>query len=416
MTSDTLFLITKTYPFGHGEQYITNELKYLSLVFKRIIIYPNDYYQKEIEHHKELPTNVEILNFNQKLSISNKNNVADYLYLLRHTILEFFLTDDKINFFRNFKWNLINFWTQYQISKHLSVFIKKNNYSSNCIFYSYWFHKSAILLSILKDKKYIQKFVSRAHSVDLYHQDWGIINEQIKVPPFKMFKLKHSTAIFPVSKHGTDYLKNKYPAYSKKIKTHYLGVMNNQVLSNFPINNNMFHIVTCSGIDLNKRVHKLAEALLQIKHQVLWTHFGNGNLLHKLEETIKQLPKNITVHLKGNTPNQEIQTFYKEENINLFVNLSIVEGLPVSIMEAMSHSIPILATNVYGTPEAVNNQENGLLIDVDFTLGELEQKLNYCIENKDLLYKMGLNSKGMYLEKFNAEKNYLQFANNLASL
>ena len=65
MTADkTLFLLTKTYPFGHGEQYITNELPYLSKVFEKIIIYPNDYYDEAIEHDKLLPPNVEILNFN----------------------------------------------------------------------------------------------------------------------------------------------------------------------------------------------------------------------------------------------------------------------------------------------------------------------------------------------------------------
>ena len=416
MISKTLFLITKTYPFGKGEEYVTNELNVLYKHFHKIIIYPNDYYGEDMAHNKSFPKNIEVLNFNKTLSLKSSNTIYDYYYLAKQSVIEFFKTDDKSNYLKNFRWNLTNFWTQYQISKHLSGFIEKNNYTSNCIFYSYWFHKSAILLSILKDKKHIRKFVSRAHSVDLYHQDWGIINNQIKVPPFKMFKLKQATAIFPVSQHGTDYLKNKYPTFSKKIKTQYLGVVNNQAKSNSKTDNGIFHIVTCSGIDLNKRIHKLAEALVQIKHQVLWTHFGNGNLLHKLEETIKQLPKNITVHLKGNTPNHEIQAFYLKENINLFVNLSIVEGLPVSIMEAMSHGIPILATGVYGTPEAVINKKTGILIGVDFDLDELVKKMNYCIENKDLLNEMGTNSKSLYLEKFNAENNYSQFANNLASL
>lgn len=416
MTSNTLFLITKTYPFGKGEEYVTNELNVLSKFYHKIIIYPNDYYGEDIIHNKNIPANIEVLNFNKTLALKSDNTIYDYYYLIKQSTIEFLKTDDKQNYFKNFKWNLTNFWTQYQISKYLSAFIEKNNYSSNCVFYSYWFHKSAILLSILKDQKHIQKFVSRAHSVDLYHQNWGIINDQIKVPPFKMFKLKQATAIFPVSQHGTDYLKNKYPAYSEKIKTQYLGVANNQITSNSQSDNGIFHIVTCSGIDLNKRVHKLAEALLQIKHQVLWTHFGSGNLLNRLEEVIQQLPKNIMVHLKGITPNHEIQSFYVNNKVNLFVNLSIVEGLPVSIMEAMSRGIPILATHVYGTPEAVINKKNGLLMDADFTLKELEEKLNYCIENKNLLNEMGINSKNLYLDKFNAEKNYSQFANNLASL
>ena len=71
--------------------------------------------------------------------------------------------------------------------------------------------------TILKDKKQINEFVSRAHSVDLYHQDWGIINEKIKVPPFKMLKLENVSKIICVSAHGANYLKNKYPHLKKQV-------------------------------------------------------------------------------------------------------------------------------------------------------------------------------------------------------
>ena len=413
-----LFLITKTYPFGHGEQYITKELEYLSLVFNKIIIYPNDYFNKDTNHSKELPVNVEVLNFNQKLSSGNKSSFGDYFYLLKHTIREFFLTDDKVNFFRNFKWNLINFWTQFQIAKELSKYFIQNNFSTNnVLFYSYWFHKSAILLSILKERKEIGSFVSRAHSIDLYHNKWGIINETVKVPPFKMFKLNNTEKIITISQHGSNFLKDHFPRHKDKITNFLLGIDlindKNTNKTEYP-----FLIVTCSHIDDCKRLYLLAEGLTKVDKKVKWVHFGGG--VKEEEAKILKFFNNkeldIEVELRGYAENKVVHQFYQDNRVNLFVNLSTVEGIPVSIMEAMGYSIPVMATKVYGTPEAVFDTKNGFLLDVNFSKDELVSKLIFCIENKELLLEMGKASKEIYLEKFNAEKNYTQFANYLASL
>ncbi len=416
MNTKTLFLLTKTYPFGEREQYITAELNYLSKSFKKIIIYPNDYYSENDYYFKKLPANVEVLNLNKKLNTENKFILKDYLYLIKIIGVEFLTTDDKINFLKNFKWNIVNFWTQYRIHHLFSEFLKENKYSPDTtLFYSYWFHKSAILLSILKDKKNISNFYSRAHSIDLYHDKWGIINKNIKVPPFKMFKLKHVSGIFTISEHGLNYFKTKYQKYFYKVKNNYLGVDVNNTENNI-YNNSIFHIVTCSSIDFNKRVHVLAQALCEVKGNVLWTHFGDGPMHSELKQIIKEFPGNIKCQLKGITNHDDILSFYKENSINLFVNLSIVEGLPVSILEAMSYKIPILATSVYGTPEAVYHNKNGFLIDVNFLIKELIKILNYCVEHKKQLQEMGEFSYQICKEKFNANINYTNFSNYLASL
>lgn len=414
--SNTLFILTKTYPFGKGEEYITAELNVLSQHFNKVILYPNDYYSDNTSHHRDLPKNVDILNLNIRLKNHHTGSLTDYLYLIKNTLFEFIETDDKKFFFKNFKWNLINFWTQYKLASIFSDYLKKNDYDiSTAVFYSYWFHKSAILLAILKDKRLIAEFVSRAHSIDLYHYEWGIINKQVKVPPYKMFKLKHVDSVFTVSKHGEHFLKQRFSVYRNKFKTAYLGIIDD-VKIKIPKKEDNFHIVTCSDIDINKRVHKLAEALNRITYPVKWTHFGDGPLIKELEKQMEFMPKNIIIELKGRTPNKEVKKYYSENNINLFINLSLVEGLPVSIMEAMMFEMPILATAVYGTPEAVIDGENGFLIDVNFELHALVSKIEYCIEHKEDINKMGKKSREIYLEKFNAEKNYSEFANNLKTL
>jgi len=414
-SSRTLFLFTKTYPFGTAEQYIQNEIVYLAERFEKVIIYQNDYYKVvDKDALTRLPENAEVLNFNMQLDPRSKSGLSDYLYLLRTGLAELWGNTDKKYLINHFRYNLVNFWTQVQIARQLGEYLDKCGYnSSNAVFYSYWFHKSALLLGILKDRKYISKFVSRAHSVDLYHNDWGIIDRVTMVPPFKMFKIKQVDQLYPVSQHGANYLKSRLTQYAKKIKCSYLGVPG-PLKPNIKEISGSFHVVTCSHLVPNKRMHVLARALGKLEGKVKWTHFGDGSMRNQVEEIVKSFSANITAELKGNVSNKEILSFYIDKEIDLFVNLSIVEGLPVSIMEAMASGLPILATAIYGTPEAVEHGVNGFLLSKDFSPEQLVQQLDFCMKNRLRLKDMGTESRRIWNERFNAEKNYTHFASELA--
>ena len=59
------------------------------------------------------------------------------------------------------------------------------------------------------------------------------------------------------------------------------------------------------------------------------------------------------------------------------MNVSESEGIPVSIMEASSFGIPVIATNVGGVGEIVENGYNGLLLNKDF----LNRDLSVCLKS-----------------------------------
>ena len=101
--------------------------------------------------------------------------------------------------------------------------------------------------------------------------------------------------------------------------------------------------------------------------------------------------------------------YYYENYIDLFINLSESEGIPVSIMEALSAGIPVLATNVGGTKEAVNN-DNGFMIDKDLDLEKVCKLISkYFGVPLDQKKEKRQNAKLYWEEHFNAKKNYKHF-------
>jgi glycosyltransferase involved in cell wall biosynthesis len=85
-------------------------------------------------------------------------------------------------------------------------------------------------------------------------------------------------------------------------------------------------------------------------------------------------------------------------------------------MEAISHGIPVIATAVYGVPEIVTNGYNGVELPVQFTNEQIDEALMLFMANPEQMATMRRNARTRYEELFNAEKNYNEFAKEIASL
>ncbi len=111
----------------------------------------------------------------------------------------------------------------------------------------------------------------------------------------------------------------------------------------------------------------------------------------------------------GEISNQELMHFYKENHIDLFVNVSVEEGVPVSIMEAISFGIPVVATNVGGTSEIVHHNENGLLVNRDFSDRDLQVAINDFYKANVETEQFRMNSRKIWEEVCNYKVNYERF-------
>lgn len=100
---------------------------------------------------------------------------------------------------------------------------------------------------------------------------------------------------------------------------------------------------------------------------------------------------------------------FNEEEMLLLYNMAYVtilpsksEGLGLSVLEAMSCGCPVIATDVQGIYEIINNKKNGLLVKYG-EIDEVIESLNYInnYKNRDLLTLNALND---IKAKFNIEK------------
>jgi|GEM_PF-702434 len=409
MSGKTLIFLTKQYPYYSDEPYVTAELQQLCKVFDKVYIYPSDHYETNSKQIFEVPEGAEVI----KLSLNIPGDFRKFTMLfqfVRAYFYEFTKTHNRIWFLKNTSFFFKAFITQYAQGVGLERFVKRKGITDSVVYYSYWLGTQALCLSTMKSRNAIKHFYCRAHALDLYHEDWNLQGKGIRIPAFLHYKLKWVDAIFPVSNHGKNNLLSKRA--DANVVVHYLGVHEKGM--NPEEKNETFTIVTCSSVDINKRVHLLGKALSKIDRPVHWVHFGRGALQQQLFDSIQS--DQVKLDFRGWTPNNEVRAFYNSHHVDLFVNLSLVEGLPVSIMEVLSHGIPVLATSVYGTPEAVVEGLSGKLIAGNFTDKELEEALIWLMDHPLELSQMRKGARSVFEEKFQAQKNHTQFAKYLSSL
>jgi len=117
------------------------------------------------------------------------------------------------------------------------------------------------------------------------------------------------------------------------------------------------------------------------------------------------LPQHIKVDLKGSLSHAEVMEYYKEHGVHAFISLSESEGLPVSMMEAISFGIPVISTDVGGVRELVN-EYTGLLIDADPEPEVIAQHIDDCLLTglQSASFRAGVRNS--WQEKFASAKNY----------
>ena len=88
---------------------------------------------------------------------------------------------------------------------------------------------------------------------------------------------------------------------------------------------------------------------------------------------------------------------------DLFVLPSLLEGLSLSVMEAMAASIPVIATDIDGMNEIITNGENGFLVP-PADARALAEKINLVLSNPSIAQITTLRGKKKVHNEYSAKK------------
>ena len=401
MDDRVLVLITNTFPFGKGETFIDNELPFYNKFYK-VYIVSIDY--NNSLRIKNLDSSINVIR------IPKWNNLLKILWLIYSLFLpefykELFQLVKKKKLFRYRLYSLLAFLA----TGNRIVWYTKNKFlpkGNHFVFYSYWLHHGAYA-SIKLRNVFGGKAVSRCHRYDLYEY-----RNNIQYLPLRKYLLNHLDKIYSISEDGAKYLR-KYNTDSN-ICISRLGTKDNGI-NECKLNDEELCIVSCSWISPVKRIHRILEALSSIySMRINWVHIGGGDGLIDLKEKSKTLPQNVSVHFLGSMNPSEIIDLYKKQSFHVFVNVSESEGIPVSIMEAMSFGIPVIATDVGGTSEIVVDKLNGFLLKKDFSNDELASLLFKIKQMSESEYNILCNeARNTWENKYNSSKNYSEFVDSL---
>lgn len=211
------------------------------------------------------------------------------------------------------------------------------------------------------------------------------------------FMTKFSDHIITVSEYDRQHGFTHNVGTSELVQTIHNGVPDIQTVPNEKLESqSIVKLIMVARFEDPKDQYFLIQALSKLPQHLNWKidFLGDGPNLQKCQELVanEKLDSKIIFHGQS----FKVKEFLNEADI--FVLISNYEGFPLTILEAMSTSLPIIASDVGGVNESVS-VENGYLIpkgEIDY----LVQALTELILNTNLRHKLGHNSRYLYETQF----------------
>jgi len=364
----TLILAVHGHPFGNGEPFLNDELWTLSRHFERIVLLPEREPASNEQPLFPLPPHTFVF----ALPLRRPWSALAHIALRQpHRLLAVILAaarDARASGVPGaFKSSLAFAARTAEYERRLARVLDELALPRDSLYlYSYWFTEQAAAIGRLRQADPRLRAFARGHGWDLYAERHS--------PPYLPFRREIVESLdktFTVSHHGRSYLIEKARAPAEKIHVARLGTGPGHFRS-WRLMPGTLRIVSLAFIAPVKNMELLIDALARLDGslKVEWHHIGgSADRDDAYAETVRRLAHErlggsdrVQHWFHGNKTAAEIQDFLATVPIDLFVNTSRAEGLPVSLMEAMSYGLPALAPAIGGIPEIVQDGVNGMLL------------------------------------------------------
>jgi colanic acid/amylovoran biosynthesis glycosyltransferase len=138
---------------------------------------------------------------------------------------------------------------------------------------------------------------------------------------------------------------------------------------------------------------------------------GDGAQRPLLEQLIDRYSLQGVVELAGAMPQERVKPYLQRADVFVLPCITAsngdMDGIPVSLMEAMAMEIPVVSTYVSGIPELIEDGQSGLLVEEKDEIG-LADALQRLIQDEAVRVALGKNGRSKVVQEFNIHDNASQ--------
>ncbi len=161
------------------------------------------------------------------------------------------------------------------------------------------------------------------------------------------------------------------------------------------LSGNPIWIGTISELHTTKGLSYAIEAISKIRNNIIFIIIGEGEKRKELEELIIKLGMSNKVFLMGYV--DSASTYLRA--FDILTLSSITEALPYILLEAGYASLPVIASDVGGIPEIIENNKTGMLVSPRNS-EEIKASIEYLIKNPEKARILGDSLKIKISENF----------------
>ena len=274
------------------------------------------------------------------------------------------------------------------------------------------------IANIFLKKKIIRKIVGdpvweRAYSKakisesfdEFQDKNYGFsISLQKKV---RNFSINKSDIVVTPSKHLKNFILNL--GFKNKIEIINNGVFIPEENTNI-FTNDQINITIVSRLVSHKNIKKIIRAISDLNDPLIYLNIiGDGPELNQLQKISLESNNKDNIIFHGKLNRDDINHIFLKSDI--YIQASNYEGLPHSLLEAMSYGIPVLCTPVGECKEILGNEDRGYILDLPVSKNNIKSKISEIIGEKNIANKKGERGKDFINEKYNLTNSFNLYKN-----
>lgn len=212
------------------------------------------------------------------------------------------------------------------------------------------------------------------------------------------------------SKH-LKHVVNNWGVKRENIKVIYNGTNINSLDIKKGTNSAKIQLLTVGRLAPFKNIDRIILSLNELKSEKFdfnLTIVGDGPERNNLESIVRENNLTNKVRFTGQLVEKDLNKIYK--NSDIYIQASGYEGLPHTLLEAISYNLSIISTPIGGTNEILEDNTNGWTIDLvegKFpSETDIANKINYILENKKEDFEKKELARNLLMNRFNKEENF----------